>query len=156
LATEADPTISNCYQAERWYSIVYDISPSYMRNEGISYDILVQKMQVLYKEDLPTEEEYLMLKDAYRQSNEVVEKIITNIFHIGCCELWCAIIGYSKQTMEYLQNVIDIMNKQKIPLPSMEPFNKYVFSKDGWDYDLYGFGEMFDGTIYSKFVNKEV
>lgn len=155
LATKPDPEISNNYQAERWHSIINKLSPDYIRELTPTYELVINnaKAKVFYKEDLPSEEEFLMLKEAYKQSNQIVEETITNIFHIGCCELWCAVVGYSKDTLNYLQNILSTMYEQGIPLPSVEPFKQYVFYKDGWDYDLHGFGEMFDGTQYSKFVN---
>lgn len=154
LPTKSDPAIDNCYQAERWHSVIRELSPIYINDPKTSYETLISDTKVFFKEDLPTKSEYLMLKESFIQSNPVIDEIASKIYLLGCCELWCAITSYSKSTLDYLQNILNIMFQQKIHLPSLEPFEQYVFHKQGWDYDLHGFGEIFDGTKYSKFIRK--
>ena len=120
LPTKSDPNIGNCYQAERWHSVIRELSPRYINDPKTTYETLISDAKVFYKEDLPSKTEYLMLKEAFSQSNPVIDEIASIIYRLGCCELWCAIVSYSKSTLDYLQNILDIMLKHKINCETVE------------------------------------
>ena len=151
LSAESDPNIDNCLQLERWAYVSCNISPNVLKLLSDYHDF-VEKPKWWFKDNIPTEQEYQLLKSTYEGSNEVIENICSKIYDIGTNELWAGIGKTSPDTLRPLQELIDLMYEHSIPLPSIEPFKQYVFHKKGWDYDLHGFGETFDGTQYSKFV----
>ena len=110
------------------------------------------RLQLYFDEDLPDSKELEMLLESYQQTNQQINLLVEDVFDIGTNDLWAGIGETSPDTLRPLQELIDLMYDQQIPLPSIEPFKQYVFHKKGWDYDLHAFGEMFDGTQYSKFV----
>ncbi len=153
LSAESDPTINYCLPLERWWALISELSPKYHRSVGWEEKKLMSKL--LCDEDIPTVQEREKLLKSYKQSNDIIDRIVLCVYKIGIGDLWAGIGENSPVTLLNLQNLIDLMYEQQIPLPSIEPFKQYVFHKPGWDYDLHAFGEMFDGTQYSKFVNKK-
>lgn len=152
LSAASDPSINNCLPLERWAYLTTMISPYILKEEN-NYDVFSQKEKWWHEDNIPTEEEYNLLKNTYKDSNGIIDLLCKHLHQVGVCELWGGILKTSPYTLMHLQKLIDVMHEQQIPLPSIEPFKQYVFHKEGWDYDLHGFGEMFDGTQYSKFVN---
>lgn len=151
LSAESDPTINNCLQLERWAYVSCNISPKILKMLPNYYDF-VHKAKWWFKDNIPTEQEFELLKTTCLNCNEAIESICWLIYNIGSSDLWAGIGETSPDTLRPLQELIDLMYEQQIPLPPIEPFKQYVFHKEGWDYDLHAFGEMFDGTQYSKFV----
>ena len=151
LSAANDPSINNCLPLERWVDLIAAILPEILKQYNEYNKFINDKW--CFKDNIPTEEEYNLLKETYKSSNDTIELICKHIDDIGSNEIWAGIGKSSPETLRPLQELIDLMYKQAIPLPSIEPFKQYVFHKKGWDYDLHGFGEMFDGTQYSKFVN---
>lgn len=151
LSAENDPSIDNCLQLERWAYVSANISPHILKLFA-SYCDFSKKAKWWFKDNILTEQEYQLLKTEYINCNETIENICRQIHDIGTNDLWAGIGRTSPDTLRSLQMLIDLMNEQSIPLPPKEPFEQYVFHKKGWDYDLHGFGEIFDGTQYSKFI----
>ncbi len=154
LSAESDPTIYNCLQLERWAYLNANIEPGNLES-FINYDEFSKQKNWWFIEDMPTLMEYCILKETYEGSNRVIDLICKHLHQVGVSDLWAGIGKTSPYTLMHLQNLINLMYEQQIPLPSIEPFKQYVFHKPGWDYDLHAYGEMFDGTQYSKFVKKE-
>ena len=150
LSAENDPNRGNCLPLERWWALIGEIFPKYQKNVGWNYDEL--KAQLHNDDNIPTPRELDLLLESYNQTNDVIDELVICVYDIGTNDLWAGIRKTSPATLMGVQKLLDIMYKQKLPLPPKEPFEKYVFHKKGWDYDLHGFGEMFDGTQYSKFV----
>lgn len=156
LAADCDPDINNCYPLELWADLIASIQPDSLKAYATYKDLA--EGHWCFERNIPAEEEYNLLKEAYKNSNEVINEICKPLHQLGSCELWCGIDEVSESTLGYLQEILDIMYERGIPLPSKEPFEQYVFHKKGWekkgyDDDLHAFGEMFDGTQYSKFIN---
>lgn len=156
LRAYCDPSINNCYPLERWWALISILSPKYQK--GVEWNYEKFKSQLLSDEDMPTPQELDLLSESYKQTNDVIDELVDYVYHIGVNELWAGIGETSPDTLRNLQGLIDLMCENHIPLPSMEPFRQYVFHKKGWynrnlEDDLHGFGEIFDGTQYSKFVN---
>lgn len=152
LSAACDPRINNSLPLERWAGLIGEISPDRIKKYPTYAEFSAPK-RWWFEDNVPSEQEYNMLNEAYRHTNSVIDDIYTFLLQVGITDLWCGIGKISLDTLISLQNIIDIMYQNEIPLPSIEPFKQYVFHKDGWDYDLHAYGETFDGTQYSKFVN---
>ncbi len=150
LPAACDPTINNCLPLERWWALISEIFPKYHKDAG--WDMHELRSQLYCDEDIPDSKELELLLESYKQTNNNINLLVKNIFDIGSNDLWAGIGKTSPNTLIPLQELIDLMYEQQIPLPSIEPFKQYVFHKPGWDYDLHAYGEMFDGTQYSKLV----
>ena len=150
LSAASDPSINNCLPLERWWALISELLPRRHENKG--WDMHEFRLQLYFDEDLPDSKELEMLLESYQQTNQQINLLVEDVFDIGTNDLWAGIGETSPDTLRPLQELIDLMYDQQIPLPSIEPFKQYVFHKKGWDYDLHAFGEMFDGTQYSKFV----
>ena len=150
LSAATDPTINNCLPLERWWALISELLPRRHENNGWVMQEL--RAQLYCDEDLPNSIELELLLESYKQTNKQINLIVENVFDVGTNDLWAGIGRTSPDTLRSLQELIDLMYEQQIPLPSIEPFKQYVFHKPGWDYDLHAFGVMFDGTQYSKFV----
>lgn len=152
LRAECDPKINNCYPLELWADLIATIQPDILKTFATYKDFT--EGHWYFERIIPTEEEYNLLKSTVKDSNRVIDEICKPLHKMGSCELWCGIKGYSPDTLDYLQRLLNVMYENNIPLPSKEPFEQYVFCKKGWDWDseFYAFGEMFDGTQYSKFI----
>lgn len=108
-----------------------------------------------YAEELPAKETFEKLCDSYQaHDHETIKKMCRSIFNIGADELCAGIDEKSQLTLDELQDLLDSMYAEKIPMPAVEPFRQYAFHKPGWDYDVHGWGEQFDGTKYSKFIGE--
>lgn len=150
LSAALDSTI-NCLPLERWAYLNTNIEPGKLESFA-NYDEFSKAKNWWFIEDMPTIKEYSMLKETYEGCNHVINLICKHLHQVGVSDLWAGIGNTSPNTLIPLQELINLMYEQQIPLPSIEPFKQYVFHKPGWDYDLHAFGEMFDGTQYSKFV----
>lgn len=139
---------------EKWMNLTKFLPKQEYYYGAPNYKLFVER-RVCYPEEPPTEDTYNKLFDSYHgHKNEVINKMCSIVFDIGSDEMYAGIDEKSKVTLDDLQEMLDIMYENEIPLPDIEPFRQYVFHKSGWDYDLHGWGEMFEGTQYSKFVNK--
>lgn len=150
LPAACDPTINNCLPLERWWALISELLPR--RHENSGWKMQELRAQLYCDEDLPNSKELELLLESYKQTNKQINLLVEYVFNIGVSDLWAGIGETSPYTLMHLQNLINLMYEQQIPLPPIEPFKQYVFHKEGWDYDLHAFGEMFDGTQYSKFV----
>ncbi|WP_108867402.1 hypothetical protein [Aquimarina aquimarini] len=82
-------------------------------------------------------EEYSKLTNLYNSSNEVIIFILNKLFEIGTRDLYSSISNNSLDTLEYLEDIIDIMNKNKIPLPEVKFFKKFSINENnGWGREL--------------------
>lgn len=151
LSAASDPSISNCLPLERWAYLNAEIEPNNIKKYS-NYANFSSLERWWFKEDIPSEYEYNILKESFKESNQFINRICEKLHQVGASVLWCGIGDTSPYTLRPLQELIDLMYDQQIQLPPIEPFKQYVFHKEGWDYDLHAFGEMFDGTQYSKFV----
>lgn len=115
-------------------------------SECINYDML-------YNKKIIDEKEYDLLREAYRDTNDIITRICFFIVDIGMCELWSTPDGYSATTLEKLQELIDFVTKNNLPLPDIEPFKQYEYDPKEIDDDSRGWGYSFDGKQYSKFLN---
>lgn len=150
LSAESNPAINNCLPLERWWALISELLPR--RHEHIGWDMRELRAQLYCDEDLPDPKDLDLLLESYKQTNKNINMLVEDVFDIGTNDLWAGIGKTSPDTLRPLQELIDLMYDQQIQLPPIEPFKQYVFHKEGWDYDLHAFGEMFDGTQYSKFV----
>lgn len=108
---------------------------------------------MLYNKKIIDEKEYDLLREAYRDTNDIITRICFFIVDIGMCELWSTPDGYSATTLEKLQELIDFVTKNNLPLPDIEPFKQYEYDPKEIDDDSRGWGYSFDGKQYSKFLN---
>lgn len=68
------------------------------------------------------------------------------IYECGTCELYSKLYNHSPDTLKWLDQAIDILNKNNIDLVDIKPFEKYLFSEcDGW-------GNCFEDKQLSKFI----
>ena len=136
---------------ERWADINDFMPYSKFFYEPYSYVDLC-KYLMLYNRKIIDENEYYLLREAYRDTNDIITSICSFAVDIGMCELWSTPDRYSATTLEELYKLIDFMNKNNISLPDMEPFKQYEYNPKGIDDDSRGWGYTFDGRQYSKFI----
>ncbi len=96
-------------------------------------------------EDLPygkkmfdhlTEEKYLRLQKIYNKCNPIICELIDITAWIGIQDLYGGVRNGSPTTLKYLGEVIEIMNKLKIPLPDKEFFKQFSYPlnpKSDWE-----------------------
>lgn len=136
---------------ERWAEITDFMPFSKYFQEAYSYADLC-KYLTLYNRKIIDENEYNLLREAYGNTNDRITSICSFVVDIGMCELWSTPDGRSAITLERLHKLIDFMHKNNISLPDMEPFRQYEYSPEGTDDDAHGWGVVFDGKRYSKFL----
>ena len=104
---------------------------------------------------MPNQEETEALFAAYRQTNSVINELTSAIFKMTVAERWKGTRKASFISLKPLQNIINLMRRNQIPLPNMEPFKKYAFYNSEWKTNMRAFGEPFNGTQYSKFLIRD-
>ncbi|WP_259016787.1 hypothetical protein [Emticicia fluvialis] len=83
--------------------------------------------------DFLSETQFWSLNQLYKKCNNELLEIIDLIFFIGISDLYSSIENYSPQTIEYLQEILLIMNKHKIPLPPVNMFYQFSITEyNGW------------------------
>ena len=123
-----------------------------MFQEAYSYEDLC-KYLTLYNRKIIDENEYNLLREAYKNTNDVITSICSFVVDIGVCELWSTPDRCSAATLEKVNKLIDFMNRNNISLPDMKSFKRYEYNPRGIDDDSYGWGYAFEGKQYSKFLN---
>lgn len=108
----------------KWHEIMAECSPDSIL-EDLSYE--VKGITII------SIEEYEKLRTLFMQSNKVCQDIINIIFNIGTRDLYSSIVNGSPDTLKYLQQIIEIMKHNNIPLPDVEYFRKYsIHDNEGW------------------------
>jgi len=80
-----------------------------------------------------TESQYDELKKLYSSGNEVTNFIIDKVFEVGTRDLYSSIVNDSPDTIKYTEEIKEVMEKNKIPLPDISLFKKIPISEnEGW------------------------
>lgn len=93
-----------------------------------------------------TKKEFEYLYKLYSKSEQEILVFLNIIYECGTCELYSKLYNHSPDTLKWLDQAIDILNKNNIDLVDIKPFEKYLFSEcDGW-------GNCFEDKQLSKFI----
>lgn len=93
-----------------------------------------------------TKKEFEYLYKLYSKSEQEILVFLNIIFECGACELYSKLYDYSPDTLKWLEQAMDILNKNNIDLVDIKPFERYSFSEcDGW-------GICFENRQLSKFI----
>lgn len=80
-----------------------------------------------------TEEKFWELNKLYKKSNMIILRMIDLIFEISTRDLYSSISHGSPDTLNYLQEIIDLMEQNNISLPEIKLFEKFpITENDGW------------------------
>ena len=73
------------------------------------------------------------LKELYKNVHPDVLRIINLIFEIGTRDLYSSITNSSPDTLLYTNEIIEILKKHKVEIPSTEKLAKYpIDQNEGW------------------------
>lgn len=90
-----------------------------------------------------TTEEYEHLYKLYNESSTDVCCFIKLMFELGSIDLYSKLVDNSPNTLEKIEEVIELLKENEIDNISIEPFKQYSFKeRNGW-------GERFDGRSLS-------
>jgi hypothetical protein len=79
------------------------------------------------------EKDFWELNKLYKNANQVILRIIDITYYIGIKDLYSSIVDGSQDTLRYLQEIIDLMEQNNIPLPDEKLFGKFPISEnEGW------------------------
>jgi hypothetical protein len=77
--------------------------------------------------------EYQKLRDLYLKSNPIINQIINTIVDIGTYDLYASIVNNSPKTIEYIDELIVLMDQNNILLPDIIFFQKFTINEnEGW------------------------
>jgi hypothetical protein len=108
----------------KWHEIMAECSPDSVLEELSYQDKGIINISI---------KEYEELRFLYSKSNKVCDSIINLIFEIGTRDLYSSIVNGSPDTIEYLQEIIILMQQNNIPLPDIEIFKKFPITENhGW------------------------
>ncbi|MEW4371842.1 hypothetical protein [Paenibacillus kandeliae] len=102
----------------------------------------------VYDEDFEqiTNEEYLALYQLYQNIDEFITVLLRDIYYICAVHAYSSIVGYGKESLNSLQDLICHMNERNFPLPDYVRFLEFSLEEDDkW-------GKDFDGTKLSKIL----
>lgn len=90
-----------------------------------------------------TREEYEHLHKLYNASSTDVLHFIKLMFEIGSIDLYSKLVDNSPNTLEKIEEAVELLKENEIDNISIEPFKQYSFKeRNGW-------GERFDGRSLS-------
>ncbi|WP_433595195.1 hypothetical protein [Lysinibacillus xylanilyticus] len=94
--------------------------------------------------DRLTENEFFYLYNLYQKIDESINTVLTDIHWLGSSHAYSSIIGYGKESLKFLEKLINTMIENNFPLPDPEPFLKFsIQENEGW-------GNTFNGKELSK------
>jgi hypothetical protein len=102
---------------------------------GVLEDIPYEKKMCEYL----TEEKHNKLKSIYSNCNPIICDLIDKTASVGTLSLYGGVRDGSPITLKYLRDIIEIMNKAKIPLPDLEFFKQFSYnSNPKTDWEVWG------------------
>jgi hypothetical protein len=108
----------------RWHELMSECSP-----DSILEELSFKEKGITHI----SENDYEALRLLYSNVNTVCQNIINSLFNIGTRNLYSSIVNNSPETLIYLQEIIDIMDQNNIPLPDIKPFMKFpITEEEGW------------------------
>lgn len=91
-----------------------------------------------------TKERFWELNSLYKKSNSSILRIIDLIFEIATRDLYASIVNNSPDTLEYLKQIILILEKENITFPDYKLVEKFSINEDG------GWGRKFSREVIVK------
>lgn len=93
-----------------------------------------------------SESEFIRLNKLYKNTNQEVLLFLQKIFECGTCELYSRLRDNSPNTINYVEQAINIFQKKNIDIPDIKLFERYSYSEcNGW-------GNPFRGIELSKIL----
>jgi len=137
---------------EVWKMFMYYLAPA------IKYSDFANDLQAIinwYDKEylIPTQKDFDMLHKAFENTNSCLVTICRNIQITGTERLLGGTFDVGSQESYATIEIIKVMRKSGVSLPAVEPFVGYEYIED-YD-DEFALGPAFDGTQYSKFINKK-
>lgn len=80
-----------------------------------------------------TKEKFWELNKLYKGSNKTILRMIDLIFEISTRDLYASIANNSPDTLNYLQEILDLMDRNNIAVPEITLFQKFSINENaGW------------------------
>jgi len=77
--------------------------------------------------------QYNELKTLYLKTPQIIFDIMEYIFECGTVDLYGKVVDNSPKTLKILDDLVILMEENKIPLPDIKLLEKYPFSEnEGW------------------------
>lgn len=93
-----------------------------------------------------TKEESEKLYTLYSNSNTEVLWFLKIIYECGTCEIYSRLCDYSINTLQKVEQAMELLRKKGIELADAKPFEAYSFNEgNGW-------GNCFENRNLSKFI----
>lgn len=135
-----------------WFGL-HDILPNsmvrpydkYLRSHGkFSEDVVLEKV---------SKSEYELIDDAYENFHSTIGELCEGIVNLVAATTGDMFYDVAFNTLFTLQEcILDVMNLNQIPLPELEPFTQYEYDLSNEEKHIFGWGQTFDGTKFSKFL----
>lgn len=93
-----------------------------------------------------TEYEFEYLNIVYRKTSQDILLFLEIIFKCGTCDLYTKLYDDSPNTLQKVEEAIDILKRNNIDLVDVKPFEKHSF------HECNGWGNCFDGKQWSVFI----
>ena len=142
---------------EEWAMFLYYLAPGGRPDN--EYNSFVNELQIIKKYSnnkacyIPTQKEYDTIHQAFKNTNSCLIKLCKGVYNTGTERLWGWSPDIGSQNSYATIEIVKVMRQNGISLPSVEPFVGYEYIED-YD-DEFALGPAFDGTQYSKFINKK-
>lgn len=95
--------------------------------------------------DFLSKQQFWEFNKLYSQCNDEILQIIDLIFSIGVEDLYSSIVNNSPETICHLNDIINILNNDNIPLPSIDLFERFPITENhGWGREFTR-AEVYDG-----------
>lgn len=123
------------------------ISKSWEFTTSVRMDIWLEEMVPLvpnhvleYTQEDPMEEfthigktKTLILREMYLKIPKFINQIFMNSFYIGREHIYSKVKNNSPETIEYLNEIIELMESNEVPLPSKNKYLELEINKErGW------------------------
>ena len=95
--------------------------------------------------------QYEYFKDLYNQTNKEVCEIIDLTAQVGTQSLYGGVRDGSPITIEYLNRIINILEKNNIEIPNLNDFDRFIYESAETDWIVWG--DKIEIEVIEKFLN---
>ena len=125
----------------------------YIDNSAYKYMEIIPEYLYEFSDYESADFEYLSKEDyeyyisVIPKDDEKLNTIMHAVYSVTMEYAYSALIKYAPDTREYIDAVLDVMNKAELKLPDIRIVEQYVFDQYG------GWGDTFDGRYLSSILN---
>lgn len=134
------------------WQLLFDFLKKYpngdeIRDLGLWHENQAECIPFCVLDDKPYEEcmfeflsktQYQYFKELYNRTNKEICEIIDLTAHIGTQSLYCGVRDGSQITIEYLNRIIDILEKNCIEIPKLTDFEQFIYKSAETDWIVWG------------------